>query len=234
MRDLYVIVEGHSEETFVRDLLAPHLGAHGVAAYPQRITTRDDIRHLGGRTIRSLARGGHGGTFKHIRRDIESRWAQHRHRGIWLTTFLDLYHLPPDMPDASRCAGIADPFARADALETAMAAAMPDCRVIPYIQVHEFESLLFADLSQLDLLCESDAQRRALHGLTQAVAGLAPEAINGGDATHPARRIADVFPRYAKPTDGNVVLSLIGLPTLLDRLPRFAAWVARLTTLAAT
>lgn len=88
--------------------------------------------------------------------------------------------------------------------------------------------------SQLDLLCESDAQRRALHGLTQAVAGLAPEAIDGGDATHPARRIADVFPRYAKPTDGNVVLSLIGLPTLLHRLPRFAAWVARLTTLAAT
>lgn len=234
MLDLYVIVEGHSEETFVRDLIAPYLGAHGVAARAQRITTHDETRNIGGRAVRTVYRGGHGGTYKHIRRDIQNRWIQHRHRGIWLTTFLDLYRLPIDMPGLMQLAGVADPFARATALEAAMAADHPDCRLVPYVHVHEFESLIFAEPAQLELLCDTPADLRALHGLIASVEGLAPEEINGGEATHPARRIADVFgKRYAKATVGPAILSLIGLPTLMARLPRFAAWVQRLAALAA-
>jgi len=114
-----------------------------------------------------------------------------------------------------------------------MAADHPGCQLVPYVHVHEFESLIFAEPAQLELLCDTPADLRALHGLLASVEGLAPEEIDGGEATNPARRIADVFgKRYAKATVGPAILSLIGLPTLMARLPRFAAWVQRLAALA--
>lgn len=37
MVDLHIIVEGQTEQTFVRELLAPHLGHHGVFAVPRLV-----------------------------------------------------------------------------------------------------------------------------------------------------------------------------------------------------
>ena len=226
---LYVIVEGHSEQSFVKRLLAPHLGAHGVFAEAQRITTLDERRNVGGREVRQLERGSllH---YRQLRRDVEN---YPRRRDVWLTTFMDLYRLPQSFPGYAACAPMDDPFARADALEAAISADLQREQLIPYIQVHEFESLLFTDLNKLRSLCENERDERALHRLAKELAGLEPERINGGAETHPYARIFGVFGRrYQKRVDGPNLLHEIGLPTLLERAPRFAAWVRRLEGLA--
>jgi len=245
MATLYVVAEGHAEQAFIKRMIAPYLGEYGVFAEAQRITTRDTTVYRSGTSIRQMNRGGLGAairqlnrggllSYKHLRRDIELRNQEHGQRGVWLTTFIDLYRLPEDFPDYFRCRTIADPHARASALEAAIAADLPDCRLIPYIQVHEFEALLFADLGKLELLCETDADHRALHRLMTTVAAIEPERVNGGVDTHPAERLKNVFSRgYDKVADGNDILREIGMPTLLARLPRFADWIRRLVALGA-
>ncbi len=229
MVDLYIVAEGHGEEAFIRQVLAPYLGAHGVFASTHRVTTCDKERRVGGRTERNLQRGGVL-TYQHIRDDIRRLSAQHGRRGAWISTLIDLYHLPNDFPEYARGQQLADPYARADALEAAMVADLPGCRVLPYIQVHEFEALLFTDLARLAYLCD-DRQRRALDALIASTAGTEPERVNGGENTHPAARIEAVRPRYSKPRDVPNTLKEIGLQTLLARTQRFAAWVRRLESL---
>ncbi len=63
------------------------------------------------------------------------------------TTMFDLYALPDDFPGYEAAKAIGEPYARVAALETAFAEAINDSRFIPYIQLHEFEALLFAVLT---------------------------------------------------------------------------------------
>lgn len=65
------------------------------------------------------------------------------------TTMFDLYALPDDFPGYETAKAIGEPYVRVAALETAFAEAINDGRFIPYIQLHEFEALLFAALTIL-------------------------------------------------------------------------------------
>ena len=60
---LHFVVEGQTEETFVRDLLAPELGAKGIYCDAHRVTT-------GRRVRQALPRGL--GFFRHLRRILKS------------------------------------------------------------------------------------------------------------------------------------------------------------------
>ena len=65
------------------------------------------------------------------------------------TTMFDLYALPNDFPDYEAAKALGEPYKRVAALETAFAKAINDERFIPYIQLHEFEALLFCGIEHL-------------------------------------------------------------------------------------
>ena len=67
MKNLYLTVEGQTEETFARDLLEPHLAAFNVFLWPPRFTGPHGRRH--GR----VPRGGMFNTFHHALEDMR-RW----------------------------------------------------------------------------------------------------------------------------------------------------------------
>lgn len=77
----------------------------------------------------------------------------------------------------------------------------------PYIQLHEFESLFFSDLSFL-------ANQYFEYDIQPLIDCLAvkknPELINDGAATVPSKRILDCIPNYDKATDGVSVLAKSG------------------------
>ena len=65
------------------------------------------------------------------------------------TTMFDLYALPNEFPDYEAAKALGEPYKRVAALETAFAKAINDERFIPYIQLHEFEALLFCGIEHL-------------------------------------------------------------------------------------
>ena len=63
----------------------------------------------------------------------------------------DLYGLPSDFPGYAKAAEELDPYSRVNVLENALQESINDWRFTPYIQIHEFESLLFSDIEKLGI-----------------------------------------------------------------------------------
>ena len=101
-------------------------------------------------------------------------------------------------------------------------------KVLPYVQRHEFEALLFADVdafSSIDVGAEGVGRLRGVRSQFDT-----PEDINDDRDTAPSKRISQVVP-YDKAADGPVVAARIGLEKMRSTCPRFGAWLARLEAL---
>src|SRR5947209_5051275 len=135
-----IIVEGSSEETFIRDFLAPNLGAKMVFLTARRIeTSRHKIRgsHLTGRDRIKIYRGGIA-DYEKVKRDIE-RWLK-EDSGARVTTMFDYYALPENFPGKEDLPPAVSPRDKVKILEQALADDVNHGRFIPYIQLHEFEA----------------------------------------------------------------------------------------------
>lgn len=188
---LNFIVEGQTEERFVNTVLRPHFADRSIVAVAHQVTTRrhrraHHLRHRGGLT-----------TYRHASADIR-RWVREdRSRSVRFTTMFDLYGLPADFPGYAAAAEVPDPYVRVAILEAAMSEDIGDGRLIPYIQLHEFEALLFSDLAKLDT--QFPDRRSEIRGLVETAATLgSPELVDDGATTAPSKRIAAAIPEYGK------------------------------------
>ncbi len=218
---LTVLVEGDTEEAFVKAVLRPHLEARAVYATPVKYETS---RSATGRRYKG---GGlqWARVYKQLRELLRDPRAEFR-----LTTLFDLYRLPSDFPGMERHAAVSDTAQRATQLETAMATAVGDTRFVPYIQRHEFETLVLACLEHLEA---SDPSKRAgIKKLRADIAGLMPEDVNDGANTAPSKRLLRFVEGYRKGLDGPDVTARAGLASLRASCPRFGAWLSALEALA--
>ena len=216
---VYIIVEGQTEETFVKEVLDPHLG-DGVYATPLLAGVRE---------TRRSHKGGHRGSWQAVRdHDVLTTLKEHAPRGARVTTMLDLYALPTDFPGLEDCdrEGVTDPYDKVALVEAGMAEAISDYRFIPYIQLHEFEALLFADIEKAKASYPDDVA--GVDALIEDVAGIAPEMIDDGVETVPSKRIEKRIPYSEKVEAGTRIAKAIGLETIRAKCPHFDAWVAKL------
>lgn len=224
MTRLYILVEGLTEEQFVRELLAPHLQGLGVWAYPIVVETSRDAfgrKHRG------------GGHWRHWKRDLTRLRQQQASNDVRMTTMFDLYGLPEDFPGLAAHSSSADTLARANALEVALAEAVSDHRFIPYIQRHEFETLVLAALRELKIFLDAPGDLAGIDKLMSAVETTAPEDINAGLHTAPSKRLMTSIAGYRKTVHGPLAVTAAGLPALRRACPRFGSWVTRLEALGA-
>ncbi|MGI6139950.1 MAG: DUF4276 family protein [Candidatus Hydrogenedentales bacterium] len=63
------------------------------------------------------------------------------------STMVDLYSYPKNVPGYEEIQSL-DAYERVMGLEESLAADIASQRFVPYIQLHEFETLLYADLSR--------------------------------------------------------------------------------------
>jgi hypothetical protein len=218
-----MIVEGQTEETFVRDVLAIHLGNYGVYASVRSVET--------GRKRLKIFRGGMT-NYSKVKRDIE-RWMK-QDGDAWFTTMFDLYALPFDFPGYSEMINSCDPFKRIQNIEKSMADDINDPRFIPYIQLHEFEALLFSDPLKFNIYFLD--HQKAIYNLQELCAKFpSPEHINDGTDTAPSKRIGKEIPQYLdlKTTAGPIIAESIGLPTMRVKCNHFHEWLTRLEHLGA-
>lgn len=221
MVEIVAIVEGQTELTFIRAQLAAHLGGRGAAIWavlPGRNRKRGGVKDWG------VARGDIIRTLKEKR---------------FCTTMFDYYGMPESWPGRTRAkelawderAALVEQEIHSD-ITAALGSDFDPRRFIPYVQLHEFEALVFADtsaaaavLAPLQNLSE-DSLARTLQAIVEAAEH--PEAIDDGRETCPSRRIKKFVPGYRKPLNGPVITQRIGLETLRARCAHFDEWVSRL------
>ena len=214
MTRVHIICEGPTEETFVNEVLGPHLASFDVFPYASLVGKPG---HKGGRV--STAR---------MARDITYRLLGDR--TAWCTTFFDFYGLDSKFVGQGEAAKKSSYEDKAQTIESALqhhVRAMTDentvLRFIPYIQMYEFEGLLFSDPAKLasglyieDFKTKFQAIRNSFN---------TPEEINDSRMTAPSKRILKLMPSYEKPLYGSLAAIEVGLETIRRECKRFDAWV---------
>jgi hypothetical protein len=217
---LDITVEGHAEREFADLALKPHLANYSIEVRPRVVLTN-----------RKLGKRGGILDFAKIRGDIVRLMKQDRHAEARFTTMMDLYALPPQFPGWQEARKKNHPIERVAALENALQSEFAEPRFIPFIQLHEFEALLYCDLTQLQSrIVGSDA---GIEALTREVLHLQPEDIDGGASTAPSKRIITHIPIYErnKVRVGAPAAAAIGLKNLRAKCPHFATWLTKLEAL---
>ena len=221
---LHFIVEGQTEETFVNRTLRPHLANLSIWVRARCVMTsrRRGVRHRGGI-----------GNYSQAKRDINAWMMEDQNPDARFTTMFDLYGLPGDFPGFENAARMPDPYERVSTLEDALSEGISDSRFIPYLQLHEFETLLLSDPQKFDL--QFYDRSVGIRRLVEVASGFeSPERINDGINTAPSKRITDEIPEYGrmKASAGPIVAEKIGLSTLRLKCEHFGEWLGKLERLA--
>ncbi len=226
---LHAIVEGTTEQRFVNRVLAPVLAGCDVFIDVHLIST--------GRRHGQTFRGGFV-SYSHLAADLVRWMSQDSGEESWFTTMVDFYRLPMDFPGRANMPSHLPARERVGRLQDAFAEDIArrlgerpvGRRFVPYIQLHEFEALLFSDPSAF-VAAHRDAQRAiaALAGIRSDVA--TPEDIDEGQNTAPSKRILKEIEEYDKPTSGPLIAERIGIDRMKQECPHFRAWIGRLAAL---
>ena len=214
-----------TEETFVNELLRPHLLARGFTSVSARL--------LGNARLRER-RGGIK-AWSAVKDDITRHLLADA--GCFSTTMVDYYALPATGPKAWPGRAIAKDLphtGKAQAVESAVAQDISTClnvplqfmRFIPYVVMHEFEALLFSDCSAFAVGVGRSDLAHDLQKIRDQFSS--PEEINDSPETAPSKRVEGLIPGYQKPFLGNLAALEIGLPRMRVECPRFAQWLAKL------
>lgn len=219
MRRVLILVEGQTEERFVKDVLQPHLWARDVHTEPKLATT--------GRP----KQGGHfkGGIvgFGKVERDLRNLL---RDRDVALvTTMIDLYGLPSDFPGRKEVRAGIPAAQQVVELERALEKHINDSRFRAFYLLHEFEGLLFSKPEVIAQVLMAPKLISKLQAIRLDFP--TPEDINNEPQTAPSKRILDLLPGYRKPIYGAEICKEIGLHTLRAECPHFAQWLGLMEAL---
>jgi len=220
--EVVVVGEGLTEETFVRDVLAPPFTSFDVNMQPRLIRTSEH---------------GRGGALSPDRVLRFLRNTLRERSDTYVTTLFDLYGLRNDFPGVEAASAERDPLKRCREIEKGLAevaireSGCREERFFPHIQPYEFEALLFSDVSRFGKV---RPEWQASFDELQRVRDDAdtPEHINDGPDTHPSARLKRLLrPRYVKPLDGSRVAGAIGISRIREECRHFDQWLARVESL---
>ena len=221
MSRVRALVEGQTEQGFVRDVLAPHLTLQGVYLFA---TLVGKPGHRGG--VRP---------WQSVQRDILRVLKQDQ--AVYCTTMFDYYGLPSDWPgrqEAGSQRGISE---KAGVIERAIHGDIVDAtgesfdgrRFLPYIQMHEFEALLFSDTQALAETVQRPDLKTPFDQIVSECGE--PEGIDDDRETAPTKRILSLVPGYQKVVYGTLTAINTGLDVIRGKCPHFAEWLDRLELL---
>ncbi len=212
MHRCHILVEGQTEETFAKDVLLPHLYAHGFHGASVSILTTKVVasgkNHKGGIS-----------SYQQLRRELLELTSD---QGCLVTTMIDLYGLPVETPGVGTATSN-DPYERVQHIETALSDDIDRKGFIPHLMLHEFETLAYVDPTVVGARFDDNEIATTLTAERNAAGG--PELVDDGPLTAPSKRIARHIPGYLKSTDGPVIAQQIGLPRLRAACPHFDGWL---------
>jgi Domain of unknown function (DUF4276) len=216
---VYVICEGQTEELFVNEVLLEFFSAQNIYLTP-----------------RLIGKPGHqGGNFRFERLLTDVRILLGDSKA-YCTTFFDFYGLPSNFPGKEQAQSMQTGKEKAQAIRQSLVARLETelgkdslRRFIPYIQMYEFEGLLFSDCIELAVAIGQLGLVSKFRQIRQDFDS--PEDINDSTITAPSKRIANLYPAYDKPFHGSLAALGIGLTKIRAECSLFDSWLQQLEKL---
>lgn len=214
-----ILVEGQTEETFVNQVLAPYLLEYSI--FPVPIILRTNIEengttHKGGFVKYSEIR-------KQILRLLDDSIAK------IVTAMMDYYALSKSFPGKEAVQGI-NCFERVGYLEKMWADDINHQKFLPYLQLHEFEAILFTSPLEISNSFSMKHINKQLEDIRRKFDS--PEEINDNPNTNPSKRIMNIIPQYQKVFHGPLIASRIGLDEIKSQCRHFSDWIDKLRSSA--
>lgn len=215
MKRLIIICEGPTEQAFCNDILRDHFLPKGI------LLDAPTIKHSNGGIV----------AWETLKKQIIT----HLNEGNCIVSlFVDYYRIRDsyNFPGWMNSKSITDIYDRMRYLFEQMSLDIEinlRSRFIPYIQLHEFEGLLFSDISVFPNNFTKDELDFSL--LETAVKSAhTPEEINNGPNTAPSERLKRAIKGYDKIVYGSCLASDIGLKTIREKCILFNEWIEKLET----
>lgn len=218
---VHVICEGQTEEMFVNEVLSELFRAKGIELYPSLV-----------------GKPGHkGGNFKFERllNDVENRLLGDT--TSYCTAFYDYYGLPESFPGKNEANDLVMPADKATHMNGVLIEKLTEKlganamrRFIPYIQMYEFEALLFSHPETLAISIGCEGSKERFQSIRDDFGS--PEEINNSLQTAPSKRIEKLCVGYDKVTAGSIAAMDMGLDDIRRECLLFDAWLKEIEALA--
>lgn len=209
-----ILVEGQTEERFVKDVLAPAFWPRGMFISPTLLVTKrvkDGPNFKGGVT-----------SFAKFRNDADR--LLNSAGGALVTTMLDYYRLPSDFPGMDNRPPNGTPEQRVQHVEAAVGSHFGSPgNFVPFFALHEFEAWLFSSPSELPKAMTEPQKQPRFEEIRAEVP--TPEDINERPEFAPSKRIVTLFPAYKKTLHGPLTAKRIGLDGIRSECPHFDHWI---------
>jgi len=214
--DVIAIVEGRTEQTFIERVLAPYLAKKNIFMRATQISKP----------------GQKGGDVKFIRAERDIGKFLKQRADTYVTQFFDYYGLK-EWPNLSaittqnhiEIAKILNDGA-VEQIKINYKNFDAERRFIPYMAMHEFETLLFSDET---ILADS------LNVSSEYVIAIVeecgePEKINNSRETAPSKRLDNLIKggKFKKLVNGIIIAEQIGIDKMRTRCPLFNEWLNKI------
>lgn len=216
MKRLIIVCEGPTESEFCMEVLAPKL-------------LKSEIY-----VDAPLVKKSNGGIvpWPNIKRQIE----MHLHEGnAYVSMLVDYYGIKdsyqfPGWMESKSISSLSDRWQfLCDRMKEDIASELAS-RFIPYMQIHEFESLLFSEITVFkDNFDKKEMDYSILEDAVREFAN--PEEINSRPTLAPSKRLISAIPSYEKVLFGNYIASETGLTRIMERCPLFNQWITTLMSI---
>lgn len=218
-KTILILVEGQTEERFVKDVLIPELP--GIWFVPTIVVTKE--------VVSEPNKKGGVISYRKFKRDL-CRLLKNTDKVI--TTMIDYYRLPENFPGMGDRPEGASPEEQVVHVEQQICLDLSKPKnFLPYLSLHEFEACLFSSTTALpETVIATPLQEEKFRKMCEAVE--TPEMINERPNQSPSKRILSVFPNYNKVMHGSTVAKRIGLESIRCACPHFDSWLRSLKKMA--
>lgn len=211
MKRFIIIVEGQTEAEFFNEVVTKkYLIGKGIYNPVTPIIIQTSKGHKGGFV-----------NFEHLRNDVQ-RHLKSDDKELRVSTFVDFFRCPSNFPGSSDPIYDQSHLARVKHMENCFAEMIGDKRFVPYIQLHEFEALLFASNNGFETYYSEEISQQT-NSIIQQFQN--PEDINTTPQGAPSKRLLSIYPKYEKVIDGNLCALEVGVSAMVEKCPRFASWL---------
>ncbi len=220
MKRVLIIAEGPTEKAFCDNVLQQYMNSKDVSLYT------------------SIIRKSEGGIvhWSSIKKQVENYLKEDRN--VHVTTMIDFYGIldKHQFPGWKEAKTINDKYERIEFIGRSMSEDIDESyrnRFLPYIQLHEFEGLLFSDLSVFKEIYEEEDFLNYDYLEKTCKDFENPEMINENKNTAPSSRLKnEIFKSYHKTIDGPYIAYTIGIEKIRSKCYGFDKWIYRLEKIA--
>ena len=217
MKRIIIIGEGQTEQEFCNDVLQPHFNQLDI------VIQTPTIKKTGGGIVSWEALKYQ--IVKHLKQD----------KSAIITLLIDYYgiesnHKYPNWLKAQQLM-LTNKYQAIQLIQNGMLADIEEVfrvRFIPYIQLHEFEGLLFSDISVFDNNFEVNEFKDYPYLVETIKNHHNPEEVNNGVTTAPSKRLEKIINGYDKIVYGSLLADEIGLKVIRGKCPGFNSWINEL------